>query len=72
MPIVIVTLIIQACFIFHVFRTGRPYWWAFIIFSGPASRTTPNRNGPTSRGEALTAMLECVPLFLLTCAADVV
>ena len=29
------TLIIQGCFIYHVFKTGRPYWWAFVIFSFP-------------------------------------
>jgi len=35
-PIIIVlTVVIQAFFIFHVFRTGRPYWWAFIILSFP-------------------------------------
>jgi hypothetical protein len=33
--IIILTVIIQAFFIFHVFRTGRPYWWAFIILSFP-------------------------------------
>lgn len=30
-----ITVIIQGFFIFHVFRTGRPYWWAFIILSMP-------------------------------------
>src|SRR5436190_1491061 len=36
MPILIVlTVIIQGCFIYHVFRSGRPYWWAFIILSFP-------------------------------------
>ena len=37
MPILIaaLTVIIQACFIFHVFKTHRPYWWAFIILSFP-------------------------------------
>lgn len=29
------TIIIQACFIYHVFKTRRPYWWAFIILSFP-------------------------------------
>lgn len=29
------TVFIQACFIVHVFRTRRPYWWAFIILSAP-------------------------------------
>lgn len=33
--IVVITVIIQAFFIFHVFRSGRPYWWAFIILSFP-------------------------------------
>ena len=36
MPVIIVvTVIIQAFFIYHVFSTGRPYWWAFIILSMP-------------------------------------
>jgi len=35
MPLIILTLIIQACFIYHVFKTGRPYWWAFVILSFP-------------------------------------
>jgi len=36
MPVVAaLTIFIQACFIFHVFKTGRPYWWAFIIFAFP-------------------------------------
>ena len=37
MPILLaaLTVIIQACFIFNVFKTRRPYWWAFIILSFP-------------------------------------
>lgn len=36
MPLIIaLTVIIQAFFIWHVFSTGRPYWWAFIILSFP-------------------------------------
>lgn len=36
MPLLIaVTVIIQACFIYHVLKTGRPVWWAFIILSAP-------------------------------------
>jgi len=36
MPIVAaLTILIQACFIFHVFKTGRPYWWAFVILGFP-------------------------------------
>lgn len=35
MPIIILTVIIQAFFIYHVFRTGRPYWWAYIILAFP-------------------------------------
>lgn len=36
MPVVIaLTVLIQAFFIVHVFRTGRPCWWAFIILSAP-------------------------------------
>jgi len=36
MPILIIlTVAIQAYFIYHVIRTQRPYWWAFIILSFP-------------------------------------
>lgn len=36
MPILIIlTVAIQAFFIYHVIRTRRPYWWAFIILSFP-------------------------------------
>ena len=28
-------VIIQFCFAFHVFRTGRPYWWMFVIMGFP-------------------------------------
>ncbi|MDR2875312.1 MAG: hypothetical protein LBV44_05225 [Methylobacillus sp.] len=36
MPILLIlTVAIQAFFIFHVFRTGRPYWWAYIILAAP-------------------------------------
>jgi len=35
MPLIILTVVIQACFIYHVFKTGRPYWWAFVILSFP-------------------------------------
>jgi hypothetical protein len=35
MPLIILTVIVQACFIFHVFKTGRPYWWAYIILGFP-------------------------------------
>ena len=37
MPIVLaaITVIIQACFIIHVYKSGRPYWWALIILSFP-------------------------------------
>src|SRR5215213_1135953 len=35
MPLIIVTVIVQACFIFHVFKTGRPYWWAYVILGFP-------------------------------------
>lgn len=36
MPIVAaLTVLIQACFIYHVFKTGRPYWWAFVILGVP-------------------------------------
>jgi hypothetical protein len=36
LPIVaVLTLLIQACVIYHVFKTGRPYWWAFVILAVP-------------------------------------
>jgi hypothetical protein len=36
MPILLaLTVFIQACFLIHVYRTGRPYWWAFVILSFP-------------------------------------
>jgi hypothetical protein len=36
MPVLLaLTVFIQACFIIHVYRSGRPYWWAFIILSFP-------------------------------------
>ena len=37
MPMVLaaITVFIQACFIIHVYKTGRPYWWALIILSFP-------------------------------------
>jgi hypothetical protein len=37
MPLIVLTLIIQVCFIVHVIRTGRPYWWAFVILSFPVA-----------------------------------
>lgn len=36
MPVLIIlSVAVQAFFIFHVIRTGRPYWWAFVILSFP-------------------------------------
>jgi hypothetical protein len=36
MPVLIVlTVLVQAFFIYHVIRTRRPYWWAFVILSFP-------------------------------------
>ena len=36
MPVIgAVVLLIQFCFAYHVFRTGRPYWWMFIIMAFP-------------------------------------
>ena len=29
-------VVIQFCFAFHVFKTGRPYWWMFVIMGFPA------------------------------------
>jgi len=37
MPIVgAIVVLIQFCFAFHVLKTGRPYWWIFIIMAFPA------------------------------------
>src|SRR5262245_61109840 len=30
-----VVFIIQACFAYHALKTGRPYWWVFIIMGFP-------------------------------------
>lgn len=36
MPVVgAVVLLIQFCFVFHALRSGRPYWWVFIIMGFP-------------------------------------
>jgi len=35
MPLAIVVFIIQACFAYHALKTGRPYWWIFIIMGFP-------------------------------------
>ncbi|HVG05695.1 MAG TPA: hypothetical protein VM937_12230 [Burkholderiaceae bacterium] len=36
MPILIaLTVIIQACFVVHALKTGRPYYWVFIIMAAP-------------------------------------
>jgi hypothetical protein len=36
MPIVgAIVLLIQFCFAYHVLKTGRPYWWMFIIMAFP-------------------------------------
>ena len=35
MPLIVVTAIVQLCFVVHVIRTGRPYYWAVIIMSFP-------------------------------------
>lgn len=36
MPVLILlSVAVQAFFIFHVFRTGRPYWWAYVILTFP-------------------------------------
>ncbi len=36
MPVLIaLTAVIQAFFIYHVYRSGRPYWWAAVILSMP-------------------------------------
>jgi hypothetical protein len=36
MPVVgAVVLFIQFCFAYHALRTGRPYWWIFVIMAFP-------------------------------------
>jgi hypothetical protein len=36
MPIVgAIVLLIQFCFAYHALKTGRPYWWVFIIMGFP-------------------------------------
>jgi hypothetical protein len=36
MPIVGgLVLVIQACFAYHALKTGRPYWWLFVIMGFP-------------------------------------
>jgi hypothetical protein len=36
MPVIgAVVLLIQFCFAYHVLKTGRPYWWMFIIMAFP-------------------------------------
>ncbi len=30
-----IVVLIQFCFAFHVVKTGRPYWWIFIIMAAP-------------------------------------
>jgi hypothetical protein len=36
MPVLIaLSVVIQAFFVFHAYRSGRPYWWALVILSFP-------------------------------------
>ena len=35
MPLIILTLIVQCCFVYHVFKTRRPAWWAYVILGAP-------------------------------------
>lgn len=36
MPIIgAIVVLIQFCFAYHVLKTGRPYWWIFIIMAAP-------------------------------------
>jgi hypothetical protein len=36
MPVIgAIVVLIQFCFAFHVLKTGRPYWWIFIIMAFP-------------------------------------
>jgi hypothetical protein len=37
MPVIgALVVLIQFCFAYHVLKTGRPYWWIFIIMAFPA------------------------------------
>ena len=36
MPLLgVIVFIIQACFAYHAIKTGRPYWWLFVIMGFP-------------------------------------
>jgi len=36
MPIIgAIVVLIQFCFAFHVLKTGRPYWWLFVVMAFP-------------------------------------
>ena len=36
MPVLIaLAAVVQAYFVYHVYRSGRPFWWAFVILSVP-------------------------------------
>ena len=36
MPLLgLVVLIIQICFAYHALKSGRPYWWLFVIMAFP-------------------------------------
>src|SRR4051794_888087 len=36
MPVIgAVVVLIQFCFAFHALKTGRPYWWLFVIMAFP-------------------------------------
>jgi len=30
-----IVLLIQLCFAYHALKTGRPYWWLFVIMAFP-------------------------------------
>jgi hypothetical protein len=36
MPLIgAIVVLIQFCFAYHVLKTGRPYWWIFVIMAAP-------------------------------------
>src|SRR5919106_3346848 len=38
MPILgAIVLVIQLCFAYHALKTGRPYWWLFVIMGMPVA-----------------------------------
>ena len=69
MPILgAVVFIIQFCFAYHAFKTGRPYWWIFVIMAFPVMgcliyyfvEVFPNTRESTKAAEALRKAVDGV------------